>query len=193
MMRSFVALAVAFIITLGSFKSNSAPPPSQRSPAIGKSTRKPTRIAELVQWRDKYPSKKLHGVDLLSVAEFKTQMTIALGGSYKDFVKVDRNGVESPVRFNRSHAYFTICDAHNCVHQFYFLIDLETAKIVVCEVDIDLKRRRKDSPAEEWAIWYGPKAKVIHLNKQCSSGGENDFDSPEFIDELFSRIPKEIL
>lgn len=116
------------------------------------------KITDIQKWIGKYPFDKIEGTDLFTTKFINDYLRIALGNSkYTEFLSVEDIGPQTPVEINNGIIHFTVCQKHNCGHTFYFLFDVKSKELFICERELDLEPKSPKTSFGWRVNWFSEK------------------------------------
>jgi len=134
----------------------------------------PSRLQEAAKWAGKYPSKEIHGVELLRVYEIDRKIRHALGPKdHKRFLRFEKRSLQVPVAQYGDLLHIFLCEQHNCGHQFHFFVNLKVPDLWTCERRMDLISKGGATSA----IWYSQGKKIAIVPEEfCEDFDESHED-----------------
>jgi len=134
------------------------------------------KISDIPKWVGKYSFSRIEGAHLFSIKAINDYLKDILGDTkYKNFLSIEELGPQSPVEFNDGIVHFTVCEKHNCGHTFYFLYEIKSKQLFVCERETGLEPTKT---AYWWkATWFSNKGQYTVPEGSC-----------EFYDEIAKKV-----
>jgi len=150
-------------------------------------------IVDISKWVGKYPFDTVvtvEGEGIFSIKAFRAGiLNILPPKKHEEVLSIQERGPQTPIQKTGEILHFTVCEAHNCGHMFYFFVRPDLSQIFICERTINFGAK-SSSELNLSSVWYGPRTKVKFHNQQCevveSHGSEINWV------KTISSIPKEI-
>jgi len=164
-----------FVILIFSFSAHSSNNVALKNGIQSRYLNTEFKISDVQKWIGKYPFYKIKGADIFSIKAVDDDLQQILGLSkYQEFFSIEEIGVHTPVELSDGIIHFTVCQKHKCGHTFYFLLEVKSSRLFVCERELDIDPSKSpNNDSSDWRVtWFSEKGKQVLPGGYCESYDE---------------------